>query len=288
MIIIDINSLIIPNIIQSESVALDTIRHMTVNLMSTIIRKFKNDYSMVVGVVVVDDDKRSWRKSFFPYYKSRRSEYRFYSSIDWKKLYKNFSIIKNELIENFPLKFLKVENCEADDLIAVISGYVVSSIGENTLIVSDDKDFFQIHCDYIYQFSPLHNRMISYHTTATEELYMKIFYGDHYDGIPNYVSSDDALVDNSKLNKVSKKRVLTLLDDLSSVVERLTEEERPGFIRNRRLVDFEEIPKEIRTEIIKRFLEKVKEPRIKLDETAKYLKSNNMVYLLKRIGDFEE
>ncbi|MCX8009252.1 MAG: hypothetical protein N3A54_06180, partial [Patescibacteria group bacterium] len=155
MIIIDINSLIIPNIIQAESVALDVIRHMTVNLMSSIIRKFKSNYSMGVGVVVVDDDKISWRKSIFPYYKSQRSEYRFYSSINWKGLYKNFSIIKNELIENFPLKFLKVENCEADDLIAIIPGHVVSSMRENVLIVSDDKDFFQIHCDYIYQFSPL-------------------------------------------------------------------------------------------------------------------------------------
>ncbi|MCX8008399.1 MAG: hypothetical protein N3A54_01710 [Patescibacteria group bacterium] len=286
MIIIDINSLIIPNILQSEDISEEKIRVLTLNLTSAIMRKFKTLYSMKLGTIIVDDDVKSWRKSIFPYYKKGRSEYRFLSPLNWKKLYNNFDKIKKELVEYFPMPYLKVENCEADDLISVVTENVVDKLKEDVLIISDDRDFFQLHCQYVFQYSPLYRKMITYERSPTEELYMKIFYGDRGDFIPNYLCEDDVFVNKKEIKKVSYGRVAYLLDNIYQIDKLLTDEERPGFYRNKKLIDFQEIPVELKKVIFENFLNVINKNG-ELGKTAKYLKDKNMLYLINRIGDFE-
>ena len=64
--------------------------------------------------------------------------------------------VKDEIRDNFPYRYMYVERCEADDIIAVL----VKHATEPVLIVSGDKDFQQLHTESVTQWSPNLNRMV--------------------------------------------------------------------------------------------------------------------------------
>lgn len=286
MIAIDFNNLIISNLIRNEEVILNenVIRDVCLHFLKGVIKKFKLRFFMNCGVIVVDDDRHSWRRSFFSNYKYNR----FITSdinINWHEFYEKLTKIKAEISENLPIRYIKVKNCEADDIISVIAGKVINVLKEDVLIVSSDKDFYQLHCPFVHQYSPSKRRMVSFQVSPTFDMYKKIFFGDISDGIPNYISSDEALVENSSI-KLNYKRVNYLLENIPIVEGLLFDYEKPGFYRNKKLIDLYEIPKELQDDILEEFKVVMSKEPPSLLKTAKYLKENNLNYLLSRIGDY--
>lgn len=292
MVIVDLNSLIIPNIVQADKISESLIRHISINAIKSIVKKFRMNYSLRLGIVLVDDDSHSWRKDVFPYYKMNRAKSRINSKYDWNHIYEWLKIIKGEIIQYVPLKYIRVPNCEADDVIAVLSSFVVNTFREDVVIVSSDADFVQLHSPNIFQYSPLHRQFIKFKVSPTHDLFDKIFRGDRGDGIPNYLSDDDVFVNHSKKPKrVSNKRIYELLsEDLNfpAIYEKLYDNEKPGFIRNKKLIDFSEIPEKNQTDIINTFREILSKKQNTLNELVDYLKKYNLNYLLAKVGDFEE
>jgi 5'-3' exonuclease len=125
MILIDFSQVFISNAImqlskeKSKSIDLDLLRHMIFNSIRSYLVKFRKDFGS--EVIIAIDNKNTWRKSVFPQYKANRKKSKDTLNIDWDDLYRNLSIIENELRDNTPYKVLRVDECEADDIIASIA-----------------------------------------------------------------------------------------------------------------------------------------------------------------------
>lgn len=143
MIIVDLNQVAIATITaqagnHADAVQPDLIRHMILNS----IRKYKTKFKDYGEVVIAADDKKYWRREFFPYYKGNRKADRAKSDFDWPMIFNTISTVREELQENFPYRVLRVPGAEADDIIATLCKTFHAQ--EKILIVSNDKDFIQL------------------------------------------------------------------------------------------------------------------------------------------------
>ena len=167
----------------------DLFRHMALNTIRNINSKFRNEYG---ELVIACDSYKYWRRDYFPYYKAHRKRDREQSNIDWETVFDYFKKIKTELRENFPYKFIEVENAEADDVIATL---VQKIQDKKFLIVSSDKDFQQLqYLPNVDQWDPMQNKFVKC-SDPLEYLMDHIFTGDRGDGIPNILSADETFVE---------------------------------------------------------------------------------------------
>ena len=86
MILVDLNQVLLSGLMAQisgqKNVKLeeDLIRHMILNILKNHIKNFKSDYG---EVVLCCDNRRYWRKDFFPFYKASRKKNREKSNLDW-------------------------------------------------------------------------------------------------------------------------------------------------------------------------------------------------------------
>ena len=185
----------------------DLLRHMIINSVRNYQKKYQADYG---EIVLCTDASNTWRRDYFPQYKANRKKTRDASDMDWKKLFDTLQVVKEEIRDNFPYRYMYVETAEADDIIAILTKHAK----EDVLIVSGDKDFQQLHkYDYVTQWSPNLNKMIKCDDPDTF-LKEHILTGDKSDGIPNILSSDTCLDDRllikigNILNQYEKSNII--------------------------------------------------------------------------------
>ena len=124
------------------------LRHMILNSLRNYQKRYGPDYGQIV---LCTDASDPWRREFFPLYKANRKKSREADDRDWKLIFDTLHEVKMEIKENFPYKYMYVENCEADDIIAILTKHAT----EDVMIVSGDKDFQQLQkYDYVRQWSP--------------------------------------------------------------------------------------------------------------------------------------
>ena len=138
MILVDLNQVVISNLMTQinnykETVDDNLIRHMILNSILSIKKKFSSEYG---NIVLCCDNKNFWRKDLYPHYKASRKKTREESGHDWNLIFNTISDVKRDLRENFPYKILEVEKAEADDIIGVLVAEY-SKYGK-TLIISSD------------------------------------------------------------------------------------------------------------------------------------------------------
>ena len=140
MIIIDYNGIAISNIItQKLDIDENLIRHMILNSIRMYRTKFKDKFG---EVVIAGDAGGNWRYKAFPQYKAARKKGRKDSKMDWNEIFRVINMVWEELGEHFPYKTIKIEGCEADDIIGtLVENTHEFGNYENVLIVSSDKDF---------------------------------------------------------------------------------------------------------------------------------------------------
>ena len=104
----------------------------------------------------------TWRRDYFPLYKANRKKAREADDKDWGLIFDTLHKVKMEIKENFPYRYMYVENCEADDVSTVLTQHAyILDTGKPTLIVSGDKDFQQLQrYDNVKQWSPNLNKFI--------------------------------------------------------------------------------------------------------------------------------
>ena len=249
-ILIDLNQVLISNLMQqinsNPKVKLDEnlIRHMVLNSLRSYVKQFKEKYG---EIIVACDSKRSWRKDFFPFYKSNRKKARDESGFDWVLIFETLGKIREELKENFPYKVIEVEGAEADDIIGVLAARKASH--EDVLILSSDKDFVQLQkYPNVIQYSPILKRFLK---SDNPQQYVKehILKGDRGDGIPNFLSADNVFALGERQKTINTKK-------LNEWLEKTPEEfcvndtMLRGYKRNQMLVDLEFIPQSIQEDII--------------------------------------
>ena len=276
MILIDFTQTIIAGLMaqlkmNGGEVSEDMLRHMILNSVRNYQKKYAPDYG---EIVLCTDSSHTWRKEFYPLYKANRKKTRDASDLDWKMLFDTLQIVKEEIRDNFPYRYMYVEQCEADDIIAIL----VKHAREPVMIVSGDKDFQQLHkYDYVKQWSPNLNKLI---TCDNPDLFLKehILTGDKSDGIPNILSNDDCFAEGIRQTPLRKG----IKDSYLRMTIEKDDKYYRNYLRNQTLIDLEFIPQNIEDKILEEYENTVPVKGKVFD----YLRVHRLNELLNHVEDF--
>ena len=255
MILVDLNQVLLAGLMaqisNQKGIKLEEslIRHMVLNILRMHLRTFRNEYG---EIVLCCDNRKYWRKEFFPYYKAGRKKSREKSALDWHLIFDMLAKFKSELKENFPYKVIDVEGAEADDVIGTLVPLYAAH--EKILILSSDGDFLQLQRwgSNVKQYNPAMKKFLKSEDPLVE-LKEKIIRGDKGDGIPNIFSPADCFVRDLRQKPITKGLMDKLLNEQSEKWE--DEIAKTGFSRNQTLIDLSLIPNEIKTKIINTYEE---------------------------------
>jgi hypothetical protein len=189
-------------------------------------------------------------------------------------LFSTLDKVKQEIKENFPYRYMYVDKCEADDIIAIL----VKHAKEPVMIVSGDKDFQQLHkYDYVKQWSPNLNKLIN---CEDPETFLKehILRGDKSDGIPNILSNDDCFHLGIRQTPLRKP----VVDSYLRMTIQSDDKYYRNYLRNQTLIDLEFIPQKIEDTILDEF-SKTAPVRGKVFD---YLRTHRLDQLLNHVEDF--
>ena len=249
MIIVDYSGIALASIIINKTNDEQMIRHMILNSLRMYHKRYKDEYGEMVLAV---DAANNWRRSVFPQYKASRKKNRQESTFDWNEAFRLLNLVREEIAENFPYKVIKVDKCEADDVIGTIvaSKSTVQFNVEKIMIVSSDRDFLQLQrFPNVKQFSPLLKKELK-ENNARYYLFNHIIRGDKGDGVPNILSNDDTFVEGFRQTPMSQKKVDGIIEDLEQGELLYAASWYRNYLRNERLIALSETPEELKTEII--------------------------------------
>ena len=221
------------------------LRHMILNSLRNYQKRYGPQYGQIV---LCTDASHPWRRDFFPLYKANRKKSREADDRDWQLIFDTLHEVKMEIKENFPYKYMYVENCEADDIIAILVKEYYQQ--EEIMIVSGDKDFQQLHqYNGVRQWSPNLNKQID---CPDAEMFLKehILKGDRSDGVPNILSDDNVFIEGRRQRPLSKKKLNNWVNE---VFPTFTQEEQKNYDRNRKIIDLNCIPQHIEEKINNEF-----------------------------------
>jgi 5'-3' exonuclease len=285
MILIDLNQVLLGGLMaqlnSQKGVKLDEslVRHMILNTLRYNIKQFK-DYG---EVILCCDNRKYWRKDFFPFYKAGRKKAREKSDLDWHLIFDMLAKFKLELKENFPYKVVDVEGAEADDIIGTLTPRAI--MHENVLILSSDGDFLQLQAyndksQYkVKQYNPSMKKFVK-SENPVQELKEKIIRGDKGDGIPNIYSPSDCFVRDLRQKPITKGMMDKLMSKSTEDWDNVLKE---GFSRNQVLIDLKLIPEDIKSKIINNYEEVKAAPRNKL---LNYFIKHKLKNLMEVIEEF--
>ena len=279
-ILVDLNQVMISAVIAQvntkQPLQEDLIRHIALNALRANSKKFKSEFG---ELVLCCDSKVYWRKQIFPHYKAHRKAAREKSPLDWNLIFKVLNSIKSELREYFPYKVVEVIGAEADDVIGTLAPRL--SANEKVLIISSDKDFVQLQrYGNVKQYNPMLGVFVT-SNNPTRDLKEKVMRGDAGDGIPNMLSSDDVFVVGKRQSPITNKKLNEWLE--KDPKDCFNEELYRNYKRNDTLINFDNIPLEIRQNIVNEFDNT--EPSTK-QKLYKYLVEKKMINLLEVIDEF--
>jgi len=253
MILVDLNQVLLAGLMaqianHKGKLEENLIRHMVLNIIRNHIKNFKTEYG---EIVLCCDNRKYWRKEFFPFYKANRKKNRDKSDLDWHLIFDILGKLKQELKDNFPYKVIDVEGAEADDIIGTL--VPIYSPHQKILILSSDGDFLQLqqYGSNVKQYNPSQKKFVKSENPKLE-LKEKIIRGDKGDGIPNIFSPSDCFVRDLRQKPITQKTLDKYLDEQ---VEKYSETDQTNFVRNQSLIDLTFIPTEIKAKIINTYEE---------------------------------
>jgi hypothetical protein len=278
----------------TESEVKNLIRHVVLSTIKSYKKKYGREYGQVV---IATDGRKYWRKEVFEHYKASRKKARDASDLDWKLIFDTMSEIRDDLATHFPYKVVKVDRAEADDIIAVLTEWVQSNEliqeglmeeAQKVLILSSDKDFKQLQLapfssGNVKQWSPMLKKFIQASKQEIMDFTIEhIVKGDAGDGVPNILSKDDVFVVGDRQKPVSAKRLAEFYE--KGIDACRNDEERRNWQRNATLVAFDNIPKDVKEEIIQAYLNS--KPTNDKMKIMNYLIEHRCRLLLDELEDF--
>ena len=280
MILIDLSQIMVASTMMSmgkdqSEVDIDMVRHMILNSLRMYRSKYHEEYG---ELVLCCDGRHSWRREHFPQYKAARKSNREVDKRDWTQIFGCLDTIKSELKEFFPYKYLEIDTAEADDIIGVLARKAGT---ERVMIISGDKDFIQLQIyKNVKQYSPITKKLIIDKDPAK---YLKehILRGDSSDGVPNFLSSDNCIVDKIRQTPISKKKIELWIDQ--DPEDFCNEEQLRNYHRNMKLIDLQFTPLNIVDQINQQFSEI---PQGKRSGLLNYFIERKLNNLIQDIGEF--
>jgi 5'-3' exonuclease len=212
------------------------------NSIYTYIRK--NKY--IDEVILAFDSSNSWRYLTYPKYKQHRKIAKEKSDLDYKKIFKDLTTFTEDLKIFTPFTVLKVDRCEADDIIATL----VLHTNHKFTIVSRDEDFIQL-LPKARLYNPFTRKFVE-EDNPKRFLMEKICIGQQKDNIPNIKTPND-WPEGKKRPSFGKKTFDKLYDDLTLENWIKDNDFTYNYKRNKKLIDFNEIPNIVKETILKRY-----------------------------------
>jgi len=284
MILLDLSQVMISNIMlqvgsHTDAIQPDLVRHMILNTIRSLKVKFGAEYG---ELVICADDRKYWRREYFPPYKGNRKADREKSSIDWHALFDMLNVIKQEIKDTFPYRVVQVEGAEADDVIGSICmkyGQLLNS-DEKILILSGDKDFVQLQVyGNVTQYDPVRKKSLAA-ADPSKFLEHLILSGDRGDGVPNVLSPDNCIIEGLRQKPLRETKIEELLKaDFTT----LPEEIQRNWTRNRMLIDLRAIPQPIQANVLQEYESQAGKPR---DKMFNYFINHKMKMLMESISEF--
>ena len=288
MIIVDYSGIALASIIINKTFDEQLIRHMILNSLRMYRTRYKEEYGELVLAV---DASNNWRKTAFPQYKASRKKTQKQSDFDWGEAFRILNKIREEIAENFPYTVIRVDGCEADDIIGTL---VTMNPDHNNdfkpqkiMIVSSDRDFLQLQrFRNVKQFSPLLKKELSVDNPRVW-LQTHIIKGDKGDGVPNILSDDNVFVEGFRQTPITQKKIDNIIEDLEEGELLYAASWYRNYCRNKKLIDLSETPKELRREIINNFMADKPDTRwMRRGKVFPYLVENKCNELIKSAQEF--
>jgi len=263
---------------QGEVVSDNLMRHLIFSQLGRINREFRSEYG---ELVICSDSGSCWRKDIFPQYKENRKVVVSADEEFWNTAHSVMDETRDALIENFPYTFVRVHNAEADDIIAVLAERWHNE-NRRVMVVSRDKDFMQLHkFSGVKQYDPMSKKIME-NPDPVKFLHIHIIKGDASDGIPNCLSADNVIATQGLRQTPLSKRNIAIWSEMD--VCDLPDNAKAGYHRNRRLIDFNHIPQEIRDEITTKY---EKQDKLKVSgKINNYLMKTRLIKLMENTQDF--
>lgn len=282
MILIDFSGIAIATIAVNKVNDENMLRHMMLNSIRMYRTKFKKDYGEVVLAI---DSGNNWRRNYFPQYKANRRKGRDESTFDWGEAFRILHMVQEEIKENFPYKVVKIDECEADDIIGtIVSNTQEFGQYEDVMIVSSDHDFKQLQkYSNVKQFSPLLKKAVVEENPKVN-LIEKILTGDAGDGVPNVLSDDDVFVEGRRQTPLSKKKKEVIKEDLSEGELLYAASWYRNYCRNETLIDLTKTPDRLKEKILDEF--NSQDPLHNKSLVFPYLINKNMKILIESVEEF--
>ena len=279
MIIIDMNQISVASLMMhlhmnKGELEEDMVRHMILNSVRMYRTMFNEDYG---EIVLAYDSRAYWRKEIFPQYKSNRRKNREEDDKDWDSIFDVLNNIKEEIKEFLPYKVVEVYGAEADDVIATLCKHYQN---EKVMIISGDKDFIQLQkYDNVKQYSPITKKLVD---GIDQKVYIKehVLKGDKSDGVPNVLSPDHTFTDELRQRPLTSKKLESIL---AQDIDELDDEIKRNYQRNDKLINLDNIPKTLESEILNSFNEASYGDRSGL---LNYFIEKRLTSLTENIGEF--
>lgn len=284
MILLDLSQVMISNIMvqvgsHTDAIQPDLVRHMVINTIRSLKTKYGKEYG---ELVIACDDKKYWRREYFPPYKGNRKADREKSNIDWPVLFDTLNMIKQELKDHFPYRVIQVEGAEADDVIGSICMKYGTELNSDSkiLILSGDKDFVQLQrFGNVTQVDPVRKKDITT-TDPVKFLQHLVLAGDRGDGVPNVLSPDNCIIEGQRQKPLRETKIDELL---KADYDSLTEEIKRNWKRNTMLIDLSCTPTTLQETILREFDAQADKSR---DKMFNYFIQHKMKLLMESIGEF--
>ena len=279
MIIIDMNQISVASLMMhlhmnKGELEEDMVRHMILNSVRMYRTMFNEDYG---EIVLAYDSRAYWRKEIFPQYKSNRRKNREEDDKDWDSIFDVLNNIKEEIKEFLPYKVVEVYGAEADDVIATLCKHYQN---EKVMIVSGDKDFIQLQkYDNVKQYSPITKKLVD---GVDPKVYIKehVLKGYKSYGVPNVLSPDHTFTDELRQRPLTSKKLESIL---AQDIDELDDEIKRNYQRNDKLINLDNIPKTLESEILNSFNEASYGDRSGL---LNYFIEKRLTSLTENIGEF--
>ena len=288
MIIVDYSGIALASIIINKTFDEQMIRHMILNSLRMYRTRYKEEYGELVLAV---DASNNWRKTAFPQYKASRKKTQKQSDFDWGEAFRILNKIREEIADNFPYTVVRVDGCEADDVIGTIVTMNPDPNRdynpEKIMIVSSDRDFLQLQkYKFVRQYSPLLKKEL---TVDNPRVWLQthIIKGDKGDGVPNILSDDNVFVEGFRQTPITQKKIDNIMQDLEEGELLYAASWYRNYCRNKKLIDLSETPQELRREIINNFMADKPDTRwMRRGKVFPYLVENKCNELIKSAQEF--
>lgn len=281
MIIVDFSGIAIATIAVNKVNDENMLRHMMLNSLRMYNKKFRKEY----GQMILACDSSSWRKEYFPQYKANRRKGRDESDFDWAEAFRIMHLVTDEIRENFPYKVIKMDSCEADDIIGtLVQNTQEFGQYEEVMIVSSDKDFLQLQqYPNVRQWSHMQKKELK-DSSPKVNLMDKILSGDAGDGIPNVLSHDDTFINGDRQTPLSKKKKQAMIEDLAEGELLYAASWYRNYCRNETLIDLTKTPDNLKNQIIGEY--NIAVPTENRSRVFPYLINKNMKMLIESAEEF--